>query len=58
MTLQNKLQGCHEGTNPIFAKIHTLVLKHFTINLLSELQQVRYEQTKMFDEATEVAEKK
>jgi hypothetical protein len=36
-----------------------LVLKHFTIGLLSELrQQVRYEQAAMFDEATEVAEKK
>jgi len=62
--LQNKLQGClraqgHEGTNPIFARINALVLKHFTINLLSELQQqVRYEQAATFDEAVKVAEKK
>jgi hypothetical protein len=63
MTLQNKLQGClkaqgHEGTDPIFARINALVLEHFTIGLLSELQQVRYEQAGTFDETTEVAEKK
>jgi len=44
MTLQNKLQEClraqgHERIDPIFAKINTLVLKHFTIGLLLELQQ-------------------
>ncbi len=43
MTLQNKLQGClraqgHEGTNPIFVGVNSLVLKHFTIGLLSELR--------------------
>jgi len=42
MTLQNKLQGClraegHEKTDPIFAGINALVLKHFTIGLLSDL---------------------
>jgi hypothetical protein len=42
MTLQNKFQGClraqgHEGTDPIFARVNALVLKHFTIGLLSEL---------------------
>ncbi len=64
MTLQNKLQGClraqgHEGINPIFAGVNALVLKHFTIGLLSELrQQVRYEQVATFDEAAKVAEKK
>jgi len=63
MTLQNKLQGClraqgHEGTDPIFVGVNALVLKHFTIGLLSELRQVRYEQATMFDEATKVAEKK
>jgi len=64
MTLQNKLQGClraqgHEGTDPIFVGVNALVLEHFTIGLLSELrQQVRYEQVAMFDEVTEVAEKK
>jgi len=64
MTLQNKLQWClraqgHEGTDPLFARVNALVLEHFTIGLLSELrQQVRYEQTATFDEATEVAEKK
>ncbi len=64
MTLQNKLQGClraqgHEGTDPIFAGVNGLVLEHFTIGLLSELQQqVRYEQAATFDKATEVAEKK
>jgi hypothetical protein len=63
MTLQNKLQGClraqgHEGTDPIFAGVNALVLEHFTIGLLSKLQQqVRYEQVTTFDEATEVAEK-
>jgi hypothetical protein len=50
MTLQNKLQGClkaqgHEGIDPIFAGIDALVLKHFTIGLLSKLrQEVKYEQ--------------
>jgi hypothetical protein len=44
MTLQNKLQGCfraqgHEGINPIFVGVNALVLKHFTIGLLSELRQ-------------------
>lgn len=35
------------------------MLKHFTIGLLLELrQQVKYEQTKMFDEMMEVVEKK
>jgi hypothetical protein len=35
------------------------VLKHFTIGLLSELQQqVRYEQTKMFDEVNRGGRKK
>ncbi len=64
MTLQNKLQGClktqgHEGIDPIFARINALVLKNFTIGLLSKLrQQVRYEQAATFDEAAEVAEKK
>jgi hypothetical protein len=64
MTLQNKLQGClraqgHEGTDPIFAGINALVLKHFTIGLLSELQQQgKYEQAVTFDEVAEVAEKK
>ncbi|CAK9190886.1 unnamed protein product [Sphagnum troendelagicum] len=64
MTLQNKLQGClraqgHEGTDPLFAGVNALVLEHFTIGLLSELQQqVRYEQAATFDEATKVAEKK
>jgi hypothetical protein len=64
MTLQNKLHGCfraqgHEGIDPIFAGVNALVLKHFTIGLLSELrQQVRYEQAATFDEATEVAKKK
>ncbi len=64
MTLQNKLQGClrpqgHEGTDPLFAGVNALVLKHFTIGLLSELrQQVRYEQAATFDEAAEVVEKK
>jgi hypothetical protein len=39
--------------------INAFVLKHFTIGLLSKLQQqVRYEQSATFDEATEVAEKK
>jgi hypothetical protein len=43
MTLQSKLQGClraqgHEGTDPIFAGVNALVLKHFTIGLLSELR--------------------
>jgi hypothetical protein len=60
MTLQNKLQGClraqgHEGIDPIFAGINALVLEHFTISLLSEVQhQVKYEQAAMFDEITEV----
>jgi len=64
MTLQNKLQGClraqgHEGTDPIFARVNALVLKHFTIGLLSELrQQMRYKQAATFDEVAEVAEKK
>jgi hypothetical protein len=64
MTLQNKLQGClraqgHEGTDPIFVGVNALVLKHFTISLLSKLrQQVRYDQAATFDEVTEVAEKK
>jgi hypothetical protein len=64
MTLQNKLQRClraqgHEGTYLIFAGVNALVLEHFTIGLLSELQQqVRYEQAATFDEAAEVAEKK
>jgi len=41
------------------ASINALVLKHFTIGLLLELrQQVKYEQTKMFDEMMEVVEKK
>jgi hypothetical protein len=40
------------------ASINALVLKHFTIGLLLELrQQVKYEQTKMFDEMMEVVEK-
>jgi len=62
--LQNKLQGClraqgHEGTDPIFAGVNALVLEHFTIGLLSELQQqVRFEQATTFDKAAEVAEKK
>jgi len=35
------------------------VLEHFTIGLLSELQQeMRYEQIETFDEAMEVAKKK
>jgi len=64
MTLQNKLQGClraqgHERTNPIFVGVNALVLEHFTIGLLSELQQqVRYKQATTFDEVAEVAEKK
>jgi hypothetical protein len=64
MTLQNKFKGClraqsHEGTNLIFTGINALVLKHFTISLLSELrQQMRYEQAATFDEATEVTETK
>jgi hypothetical protein len=64
MTLQNKLQGClraqgHGRTDPIFVGVNALVLEHFTIGLLSELpQQVKYGQVAMFDEATEVAEKK
>jgi hypothetical protein len=64
MTLQNKLQGClnaqgHEGTDPIIAGVNALVLEHFTIGLLSELQeQVRYKQATTFDDAVEVAEKK
>jgi len=64
MTLQNKLQGClkaqvHEGIDLIFAGVNALVLEHFTIGLLSELQQqVRYEQVAMFDEAAEVVKKK
>ncbi len=38
--------------------INALVLKHFTIGMLSKLwQQVKYEQTKMFDEVVEVVEK-
>jgi len=63
MTLQNKLQGClraqgHEGTNPICAGVNALVLEHFTIGMLTELQQqVRYEQAATFDEAIEVAKK-
>jgi hypothetical protein len=63
MTLQNKLQGCfkaqgHEGIDPIFAGVNALVLKHFTIGLLLELQQqVRYKQVVTFDEATEVVKK-
>jgi hypothetical protein len=62
--LQNKLQGCqkaqgHEGTYPIFPGINALVLEHFTISLLSELQQqMKYEQATTFDETTMVAEKK
>jgi hypothetical protein len=44
MTLQNKFQGClraqgHEGTDLIFTRVNALVLKHFTIGLLSELRQ-------------------
>ncbi|CAK9226690.1 unnamed protein product [Sphagnum troendelagicum] len=64
MTLQHKLQGClraqgHEGTDPLFAGVNAVILKHFTIGLLSKLrQQVRYEQVATFNEATEVAEKK
>jgi len=64
MTLQNKLQGClkaqgHETTDPIFAKVNALVLEHFTIVLLLELQQqVKYEQAATFDEAAEAAGKK
>ncbi len=64
MTLQNKLQGClraqgHERTDPLFAEVNALVLKHFTIGLLSELrQQVRYKQAATFDEATKVAKNK
>jgi len=63
MTLQNKLQGClraqgHEGIDPFFGGINALVLKHFTIGLLLELQQVKYEQATTFDEAVEVVEKK
>jgi hypothetical protein len=43
----------------MYRGINALVLKHFIIGLLSELrQQVRYEQMKMFDEATEMAKKK
>jgi len=63
MTLQNKLQGCfkaqgHEGIDPIFAGVNALVLKHFTIGLLLELQQqMRYKQAVTFDEATEVVKK-
>jgi len=59
-----KLQRClraqgHEGTDPIFARVNALVLKHFTIGLLSELrQQVKSEQATTFDEVTEVAKKK
>ncbi len=52
-----RAQG-HKGINPFFARINTLVLKHFTIGLLSKLrQQVKYEQMKMFDEVVEVVEK-
>jgi hypothetical protein len=64
MALQNKLQGClraqgHEGTDPIFAGVNALVLKHFTIGLLSELrQQMKYKQAGTSDEATEVVERK
>jgi hypothetical protein len=64
MTLQNKLQKClkaqgHEGTDPIFARINALVLKHFNIGMLLELQQqVRYEQVESFNEATKVAKQK
>jgi hypothetical protein len=64
MTLQNKFQGCfraqgHDGTNPIFGGINALVLKHFTIGFLSELQQqVRNEEVKMLNEVTEVVKKK
>jgi hypothetical protein len=64
MTLQNKLHGClkaqgHKGTDPIFARINALVLKHFTIGLLLKLQQqVKHEQAAMFDEVVEVAKKK
>jgi hypothetical protein len=40
MTLPNKLYGCfraqgHEKINPIFVGINALVLKNFTIGLLS-----------------------
>jgi len=38
--------------------VNALVLEHFTIGLLSELQQVKYEQAVTFDEAAKVAEKK
>jgi hypothetical protein len=64
MTLQNKLQGClraqgHERTDLIVAGVNALVLKHFTIGLLSELrQQVRYEQVTTFNVIAEVVEKK
>jgi len=58
MSTKARAQG-HEGTDPLFAGVNIVVLEHFTIGLLSELrQQVRYEQAAMFDEATEVVEKK
>jgi hypothetical protein len=44
--------------NLIFARFNTLVLKHFTIGLLSKMwQQMKYEQVQTFNEVAEVAKK-
>jgi len=62
MKLQNKFEGCikaqgHKWIDLIFVGINTLVLKHFTIGLLSMWQQMRYKQVETFNEMAKVAEK-
>jgi hypothetical protein len=62
MKLHNKFEGCLKAQgdnwiNLIFVGINTLVLKHFTIGLLSKMwQQMRYEQVETFNEMAEVVE--
>jgi hypothetical protein len=63
MKLQNKFERClktqgHKWIDLIFVGINTLVIKHFTIGLLSKMwQQMKYEQVETFNEVAEVAKK-
>jgi hypothetical protein len=63
MKLQNKFEGClkaqgHKWIDLIFVWINTLVLKNFTIGLLSKMwQQMKHEQVETFNELAKVAEK-